>query len=401
MIDFELSDEHKILIQTTREFAARELAPVIQENDIHQEYDPATFGKLASLGLTGVCFPERYGGSGMDYISLALVCEELEYIDTSLRVILSVHTGLCSGGIYQWGSEEQKQQFLVPLARGERFGAFGLTGPEAGSDVAGMNATARRDGDHYVLNGEKIWVSAADVADTFLVFAYTDKTQKHRGISAFIVERAEAGSGFKSYTLHNKAGIRAGNTGGFAMQDVRVPRATLLGEEGEGFKIAMSCLDNGRLTVGAGAVGLIRACLDASVKYSHDRKTFGEEIGKYQLVQQMIARMVSNYDASRLLNLRAAWMKNKGQRCTRETALGKWFATDASFQAAADAVQIHGAYGYSDEYPVARFLRNAKGAQIYEGTSQIQTLMQAEYALGYRQDKPLRRTLPAYEGEGG
>jgi alkylation response protein AidB-like acyl-CoA dehydrogenase len=312
-------------------------------------------------------------------------------------VIISVHVGLCSGGIYQWGTEEQKQRYLIPLARGERFGAFGLTGPEAGSDVAGMNATARRDGDSYILNGEKIWVSAADVADTFLVFAYTDKERRHHGISAFIVDRQEAGPGFQSYTLHNKAGIRAGNTGGFALHDVRVSRANLLGEEGEGFKIAMSCLDNGRLTVGAGATGLIRACLDASVAYAKSRKTFGEEIGKHQLVQQMIARMVSNYDAARLLNLRAAWMKNKGMRCTRETALGKWFATDASFQAAADALQIHGAYGYSDEFPVARFLRNAKGAQLYEGTSQIQTIMQAEYALGYRQDKPLRRTLPAYE----
>ena len=184
------------------------------------------------------------------------------------------------------------------------------------------------------------------------------------------------------------------------MHDLRVPRANLLGEEGEGFKIAMSCLDNGRLTVGSGAVGLIRACLDASVRYAKERQTFGEPIGKHQLVQQMIARMVSNYDAARLLNLRAAWLKNQGIRCTRETALGKWFATDASFQAAADAVQIYGAYGYSDEYPVARYLRNAKGAQIYEGSSQIQTLMQAEYALGYRQDKPLRRTMPAYEPGG-
>jgi glutaryl-CoA dehydrogenase (non-decarboxylating) len=399
MIDFALTDEQNLLVQTVREFAARELAPVIRENDSAQQYDPATFGKLAGLGLTGICFPERYGGAGMDYISLALISEELEYVDTSLRVIISVHVGLCSGGIYQWGTEEQKQRYLVPLARGERFGAFGLTGPEAGSDVAGMNATARRDGDSYILNGEKIWVSAADVADTFLVFAYTDKERKHRGISAFIVDRQEAGAGFQSYTLHNKAGIRAGNTGGFALHDVRVLRANLLGEEGEGFKIAMSCLDNGRLTVGAGATGLIRACLDASVQYARTRKTFGEEIGKHQLVQQMIAGMVSNYDAARLLNLRAAWMKNKGMRCTRETALGKWFATDASFQAAADAVQIHGAYGYSDEFPVARFLRNAKGAQIYEGTSQIQTLMQAEYALGYRQDRPLRRTLPAYEAD--
>ncbi|HWE63418.1 MAG TPA: acyl-CoA dehydrogenase family protein, partial [Chloroflexota bacterium] len=377
MISFELTDEQKILVQTVRDFAARELAPVIQENDIEQRYDPATFGKLAGLGLTGICFPTRYGGAGMDYISLALVCEELECVDTSLRVIISVHVGLCSGGIYQWGNDEQKEQYLIPLARGERFGAFGLTGPEAGSDVAGMNATARRDGNDYILNGEKIWVSAADVADTFLVFAYTDKEQRHRGISAFIVDRRQAGSGFKSYTLHNKAGIRAGNTGGFAMHDVRVPRANLLGEEGEGFKIAMSCLDNGRLTVGAGATGLIRACLDASVKYANERHTFGQPIGRHQLVQQMIARMVSNYDAARLLNLRAAWMKNSGMRCTRETALGKWFATDASFEAAADAVQIHGAYGYSDEYPVARFLRNAKGAQIYEGTSQVQTLMQA------------------------
>ena len=399
MIDFTLTPEQELLVQTTRAFAARELAPGIAEHDGAQQFDPATFAKLAGLGLTGICFPERYGGAGMDYVSLALVSEELEYVDTSLRVILSVHVGLCGCGIYQWGSEEQKRRYLTPLARGERFGAFGLTGPEAGSDVAGMQATARRDGDDYILNGEKIWVSAADVADTFLVFAYTDKEAGHRGISAFILERQAAGAGFSSYTLHRKAGIRAGNTGGFALQDVRVPRANLLGEEGEGFKIAMSCLDNGRLTVGAGATGLIRACLDASVAYATARQSFGQPIGKHQLVQQMIAKMVASYDASRLLNLRAAWMKNQGLRCTRETALGKWFATDASFEAASDAVQIHGAYGYSDEFPVARYLRNAKGAQIYEGTSQIQTLLQAEYALGYRQDRPLRRTLPAYEAE--
>jgi glutaryl-CoA dehydrogenase (non-decarboxylating) len=337
----------------------------------------------------------------MDYISLGLACEELEYVDTSNRVILSVHVGLNSLALLQWGTEEQKQKYLVPQATGQKIATYGLTEPAAGSDAVGIQSTARREGDHYILNGEKMWISLADVADNFLVFAWTDLEKKrardHSGLTAFIVERGYPG--LETGTIHGKLGVRAGNTGWIAFKDVPVPAENVLGREGEGFHIAMSALDNGRYTVAWGATGLIRACLDASVRYAKERHTFGVEIGQHQLVQQMIALMQLKYDAARLLCMRAGWLKNQGVRNTRETGLAKWYATVSSFEAAADAVEIHGAYGYSDEYDVERFLRNSKGAVIYEGSREIQQLIQAQYALGYRKDKPLRCELPAYDPE--
>jgi alkylation response protein AidB-like acyl-CoA dehydrogenase len=258
-----------------------------------------------------------------------------------------------------------------------------------------MLATARRDGESYVLNGEKTWISLADVADHFLIFAKTDPDKGHRGISCFIVERAFAGVG--SHPIHGKLGVRAGNTGSVVLQDVRVPRANLLGEEGEGFKIAMSALDNGRYTVAAGATGLIQASLEASLKYAQERQTFGVPIADHQLVKRMLSHMVRKLDTSRLLVYRAGWMKNQGRRNTRETTLAKWHATVSSFEVADDAIQIHGAYGYSDEYPVERYLRNSRGAIIYEGTRELQELLQADFALGARENRPLRKELPAYD----
>lgn len=397
MIDFELTPDQQMLVETVRSYMDREFAPTIQENDINHYYDPQTFSRLAEIGLTGICFPERYGGAGMDYISLGLVSEELEYVDHSLRTIMSVHIGLCGCGIYIWGTEEQRRRLLSPLASGERFGAFGLTEPGAGSDVAGMQSTARRDGDSYILNGEKTWVSYADYADTFLIFAKTDATAKHRGISAFVVHRDDAGSGFTTSPIKHKAGIHAGDTGSISMQDVRVPVENRLGEEGEGFAIAMSSLENGRYTVGAGACGTVRASLDLSTRYATEREAFGQAIGRFQLVQQMIAKMYQRYEAGRLLYLKAGWLKNQGRPSGRAVSLAKWFACDAAFDSASDAVEVYGAYGYSDEYPVFRYLRNAKAPVIYEGTREIHTMMQGEYALGYRQERPARCALPAYE----
>jgi glutaryl-CoA dehydrogenase (non-decarboxylating) len=337
----------------------------------------------------------------MDYISLGVACEELEYVDTSLRVILSVHVALNSLTLLSWGSEGLKRKYLIPQAQGKAIASYGLTEPSAGSDARGIQTTAVKQGDRYVLNGEKMWISLADVADTFLVIAWTDQAKKKQkdpsGLSAFVVERAF--KGFSSGTLTQKWGILAGNTGFFKMSDVDVPEENLLGREGEGFKIAMFALDQGRLSVAAGATGLIRACRDASAKYALDRKAFGVEIGQHQLVKEMIAQMESDYQASRLLWQRAAWLKNEGRRNTRETGLAKWFSTVASERAASDAVQIHGANGYSDEYPVGRFYRNAKGAVIYEGTREIHKLMQADYVLGYRMDKELRCNLPPIPGE--
>jgi glutaryl-CoA dehydrogenase (non-decarboxylating) len=396
-MDLSITEEHRMVQQMVREFAKKEVAPVIKESDRNQE--PASFvlPRMAELGILGICLPVRYGGQGMDYVSLGLACEELETIDTSLRVIMSVHMGLNSLALLQWGTEEQKQRFLVPQARGDKVGCFGLTEPGAGSDVAGIQSTAKRQGDEYVLNGEKMWISLATKAHHCLWIARTNlqTPDPHDGLSAFIVELNR--SGVTTGDIHHKLGVRAGSTGWIALQDVRIPASNRIGEEGEGFKIAMSCLDNGRYTVAAGATGLIRACLEASVKYAHERQAFDREIGRFQLIQQKIAYMVQSYDAARLLYLLAGWMKNQGMRNTRETSQAKWFATDASFTAASDAVQIHGAYGFSDEYDVERYLRNSKGAVIYEGTSEIHQLIQAGYSLGYRQDTPLRCELPAYD----
>ena len=397
MIDFSLTDAQREVQRTARAFAEREILPRIHELDETSTYDRALYEKMGSEGLLGLPIPERYGGAGMDYIAFALLCEEMERADTAFRVILSVHTGLNSLTLLQWASEEQKEQYLVPQARGEKLATFGLTEPGVGSDAANLATTARRDGDRYILNGSKIWISLADTADHALVFANVDRSKGHKGITAFIVERSFPG--FSSESLHGKLGVRAGNTGILTFDDCEVPAANRVGEEGEGFTIAMSAIDQGRYTVAAGSVGLAAACLEASVKYAHERKTFGSEIGEHQLVKQMLAKMEQGIEAGRLLVWKAGWKKNRGERNTRETSLAKWFATDHAVQSAMDAIQIHGAYGYSNEYPVERYLRNSKGSVIYEGTSQIHTLMQADYVLGYRRDRPLRMPQLPYEGE--
>ena len=401
MIGFELNEEQKAVEKMVRDWGAKTAAPKIHDLDREHRFEPAFLKDMAELQLLGICIPEEWGGAGMDYLSLGIACEELEYVDTHLRVIMSVHVGLNSLSLLCWGSEDQKQRYLLPQARGEKIASYGLTEPNAGSDAVGIQTTAVRKGDRYVLNGEKMWISLADVADNFLVIAWTDQAKKkardHSGLSAFVVERAF--KGFSSFAIKEKWGILAGNTGGFALQDVEVPVENRVGEEGEGFKIAMFALEGGRYTVAAGATGLIRACLDASVRYATGRKTFGQPIGEHQLVKEMIAEMVSDYDAARLLWLRAGWMKNEGLRNTRETSLAKWFATVKSERAASDCVQIHGGNGYSDEYPAGRFFRNSKAAVIYEGTREIHKLMQADYALGYRRDKPRRVELPRYPSQ--
>ena len=397
MVDFSLTDEQREVQRTARAFGEREIVPRIRQLDSTSTYDRGLYEKMGAVGFLGLPIPERYGGSGMDYIAFAALCEEMERADTAFRVILSVHTGLNSLTLLQWGDDDQKQRYLVPQARGEKLATFGLTEPGVGSDAANLATTARRDGDRYILNGSKVWISLADTADYFLVFATVDRSLGHKGITAFIVEREFPG--FSSDSLHGKLGVRAGNTGILYFSDCEVPVANRVGEEGEGFTIAMSAIDQGRYTVAAGSVGLAVACLDASVKYAHERKAFGEEIGRHQLVKQMLARMQQGIEAGRLLVWKAGWLKNQGRRSTRETGLAKWFCTDHAVQCAMDAIQIHGAYGYSDEYPVERYLRNSKGSVIYEGTSQIHTLMQADYLLGYRTDKPLRMPQPAWEGE--
>src|SRR5574341_2257668 len=398
-MEFTLSEEHRQAAETVRRFAQTEIAPTIGEWDRKQEMNPAVLPRMAELGILGINIPVRYGGQGFDYITLGLVCEELERVDTTLRVVMSVHMGLNSMALLQWGTEDQKQRFLTPQAQGKAYAAFGLTEPGVGSDAANLRTTAHRNGDVYILNGEKMWISLATKAHHFLVVVRTNSDAKEPadGLSAFMITRDM--KGVTTGDIHGKLGVRAGSTGWIAMQDVRVPAENRIGEEGEGFKIAMSALDNGRYTVASGATGLIRACLDESVAYAKVRQTFGKPIAEHQLIQQKIAYMSLWYDTARLLSLRAGWLKNQGVRNTRETSQAKWYATDHSIKAALGAIEVDGGYGDSDEYNVQRYLRNSKGAAIYEGTSEIHQLMQAGYQFGFREDRPLRCELPAYDAD--
>ncbi len=393
-MDFSLTAEHDLIRESAYKFGQSEILPGLRDRDREAKSDPETLKKMGAAGMLGVSIPAKYGGSDTDYISLGIVCEELERADTSARVVMSVHSGLHCLTLLQWGTEEQKQRWLPKLATGELVGAFGLTEPNAGSDAANLKTTATKDGDSYLLNGEKTWISLADYADQFLVITRLAKTDAKAPYAAFIINREAAG--FSSRPLHGKLGVRAGNTGQIFFDNLRVSKEDMIGEEGDGFKVAMSALDHGRYTVAAGAVGIITACLDACVPYANDRSVGGEPIGKKQLVQQMIAAMVSGRDIGRLLYYQVGWLKNVGKRHTRECSLAKWTNCAAAFDAANKAVELHGAYGFSDEFPVERYFRNSRGAMIYEGTHEIHTIMQAEYELGYRSDKPLSRTLPTW-----
>ena len=382
-MDLDLNDEQRSIQETVREFVDRRILPVAQENDINHHLDMGIIEGMAELGLLGAPIPPEHGGAGLDYVCEALICEEIERGESAFRTLISVHVGLNSLSLLRFGSDEQHAKYLAPMARGEKLGCFGLTEPAAGSDVASMltNATRQDDGT-YLLNGQKNWISYATEADYALVFAKTDPTAGHRGISAFVVEREW--EGVEARRIPNKLGIWAGSTGELFFSNVQVPAENMVGAEGDGFKIAMHSLDQGRFTVAAGAVGVIRACLEASVKYANERETFGQPIGKHQFVQDMIADMVLGYETSRLLVMQAAYKKDKGVRNTRETSLAKWHATESAFKAAHLAIQVHGAYGYSAEYPVERYFRNSRAPIIYEGTTQIHKMMQAEHALGYR-----------------
>jgi glutaryl-CoA dehydrogenase (non-decarboxylating) len=381
-VDLELSDEQKLIQETVRGFVNDRVLPNAIENDIAHRLDMSVIEGMAELGLLGIVIPEEYGGAGLDFVAEALSCEEIERGEAAFRTLISVHVGLNSLALLRYASEEQKQRWLVPQARGEKIACFGLTEPAAGSDVAAMKTTARREGDVYVLNGSKNWISYATVADHALVFAKTDPSAKHKGISAFVLEKGMPG--FSAADTEHKLGVWAGSTGELFFENVEVPAENLVGDDGQGFEIAMYGLDQGRFTVAAGGCGVIRACLERSVEYARERETFGQPIGKYQFVQDMIAEMVLGYETSKLLVMQAAWMKNEGRRNTRETSLAKWHATESAFRAAHLAIQVHGAYGYSAEYGIERYFRNARAPIIYEGTTQIHKLMQAEHALGFR-----------------
>jgi glutaryl-CoA dehydrogenase (non-decarboxylating) len=381
-MDFSLTDEQRLTQETVRAFVDERILPVAIRNDIDHKLDLELIEGMAELGILGMVIPEAYGGAGLDFVSEALACEEIERGEAAFRTLISVHVGLNSLTLLRYASEEQKQRWLVPQAKGAKLACFGLTEPGAGSDVASMRTSARREGGVYVLNGQKNWISYASVADHALVFAKTDPTASHRGISAFVVEKGAPG--FTTRDQEHKLGIWAGSTGELFFENVEVPAENLIGEEGRGFEIAMYALDQGRFTVAAGACGVIRACLERSVEYARERETFGEAIGRRQFVQDMIASMVLGYETSKLLVMQAAWMKDEGRRSTRETSLAKWHATESAFDAAHKAVQVFGSYGYSAEVGIERYFRNARAPIIYEGTTQIHKLMQAEHALGYR-----------------
>jgi glutaryl-CoA dehydrogenase (non-decarboxylating) len=393
-MDFALTQEHELIREMAYKFGQNEVLPGLAERDREHRSDAEMLEKMAASGIMGISIPAKYGGMDTDYISLGIVCEELERADSTARVVMSVHSGLHALTLLQWGSEEQKQRWLPNLAKGIKWGGFGLTEPNAGSDAANLRTTATKDGDSYILNGEKTWISLADYAHQFLVITRLTNTTAKAPYAAFIIDRDTPG--FSSKAIKGKLGVRAGNTGQIFFDNMRVPAENMIGEEGDGFKVAMSALDHGRYTVAAGAVGIITACLDACTKYANERTVGGEVIGKKQLVQQMIASMVKGREIGRLLYYKVGWMKNTGLRHTKECSMAKWTNCEAAFDAANKAVEIHGAYGYCDEFPVERYFRNSRGAMIYEGTHEIHTLMQAEYELGYRADKPISRVLPTY-----
>ncbi len=381
-MNFELTPEQARIQALARDFAEREVAPIAREADETGVFPSHLVPRMGELGFMGGLVAPEYGGSGMDYVSYALVCEELGRVDSSVRGFLTVHAGLVAGCIQEWGSEEQKRRYLPRLASGEWVGCYALTEPNAGSDAAGMEATARLEpGGSYVLNGEKIWITNALSAHLAIVFASIDPALRHKGICAFLVETDT--HGFQRVPMHGKElGHRASEHAHITLKDCRVPASAMLGAPGEGFKVAMSALDRGRLGVAAGAVGVAQACLDASVAYSQGRRQFGKRIADFQQIGAALADMAADVEAARLLVYRAAWVKDRGQPATKATSIAKLFATEAAVRAASEAVLMHGNRGYSNEYPVERYYRDIKGLQIYEGTSHIQRVIIARELVG-------------------
>ena len=373
MIDFELTDEQRLVRESAREFTDGEIVPVARENDRSERFDLDLVRKIADMGYLGAIVAEEYGGRGLDHRTYALIVEEVGRGDSAMRTVVSVQTSLVCATIERFGSEAQKREWLPRLCSGDALGCFGLTEPDTGSDVASLSTRADRRGDGWRLSGRKQWISMGNHAEVALVFAQTDPEQGHRGMACFLVPTAS--SGFSSTEIHGKLGLRASDTAELWLDDVELPADALLGEVGEGFKIAMSALDSGRFSVAAGCVGICQGCVDASVAYAGERKQFGRPIAGFQLVQEMIAQMVVDTEAARALVWRAGWVKDSGRRSTTETSMAKLFATEAAVRSADAAIQVHGGSGYVDEYPVERYLRDARVTTLYEGTSQIQKLI--------------------------
>jgi butyryl-CoA dehydrogenase len=372
LIDFELTDEQRLVRETAREFADREIVPRARENDRNERFDTEMVEKLAEMGFLGAILPEEYGGRGIDYRTYGLIVEEIGRGDSSARTVVSVVTSLVGSSIEGWGTEDQKREWLPRLCSGE-LGCFGLTEPNTGSDAANLATRATRVNGGWRISGQKQWISLGNYAKLALVFAQTDPEKKHRGIACFLVPTDA--EGFSSQEIHGKLGLRASDTAELSLDGVEVPDEAVLGEVGDGFKIAMTALDSGRFSVAAGCVGICQGCVDASVSYSKEREQFGRQIASFQLVQEMLADMVVETEAARGLLWRAGWLKDTGQPNTTETSVAKLYATEAAVRCANAAIQVHGGSGYVDDYPVERYLRDARVTTLYEGTSQIQKLI--------------------------
>ncbi|MXQ53001.1 acyl-CoA dehydrogenase family protein [Shimazuella alba] len=378
-MNFKWDEEHEMMRKMVREFAEEQIQPTASLRDEEERFDRELFDQMGELGLTGIPWSEDIGGAGTDFLSYVIAVEELSRVCASMGVTLSAHISLASWPLYAYGSAEQKERFLRPLAEGKKLGAYGLTEPASGSDAANMKTTAKRDGDHYVLNGNKIFITNGGEAEVYIVFAATDPSQKHKGISAFIVEKGTTGFSFGK--KEKKMGIRSSPTVEIIMEDCRIPVNQRLGEEGEGFTIAMKTLDGGRNGIAAQAVGIAQGALDAALAYARERRQFGKALFDQQAIQFKLADMATQIEAARLLTYQAAWLESNGQAYGKASAMAKLFAGDTAMQVTTEAVQIFGGYGYTRDYPVERMMRDAKITQIYEGTNEIQRIVIAKYLM--------------------
>ena len=370
---FDLTEEQRMIQDTAREFARKEVLPKAAELDESSRFPEELIRQMAELGFMGIAVPEKYGGAGMDNVCYAIAMEEISRACASTGVIMSVNNSLACDPILKFGSEEIKREYLVPMASGEKLGCFGLTEPGAGSDAGSQKTTAVRDGDYYIVNGSKNFITNAPQADTCVLFAMTDKSKSHKGISAFVVDMKWKGISLGKH--EKKMGIKASATSSIVFEDVRVPAKNRLGNEGDGFKVAMNTLDGGRIGIASQAIGIARASFEDALAYSRDRKQFGQAICEFQAIQWMLADIATEIDAARLLTWRAAWMKDRGMRHSKESSMAKLYASEVAMRAAVKGVQIHGGYGYIKEYPAERHFRDAKITEIYEGTSEIQRLV--------------------------
>ena len=372
-MDFELNDEQRLIRETARAFTDNEIVERARENDRNEHFDLELVGKIAEQGYLGAIVPREYGGAGLDYLTYGLIVEEIGRGDSAMRTVVSVQTSLVCSGILRWGSEEQKQRYLPKLCSGDWLGCFALTEPDTGSDAANQKTRARKTNGGWVINGSKMFISMGNHANVALIFAQTDPDKGHRGVACFMVDTDQPG--FKPQEIHHKLGLRGSDTAAISLDDVEATDDQMLGQVGDGFKVAMSNLDSGRYSVAAGCVGICQGCLDASVKYSKERQQFGRPIASFQLVQEMLTDIAVKTDAARMLVWRAGHLKDQGKPNTTETSIAKLFATEAAIECANTAIQVHGGSGYVDDYPVERYLRDVRVTTLYEGTSQIQKLI--------------------------